>query len=48
VVSAGAERQGDDLYVEGVSKIRCGGASIPTVEELAAFIGGCREQGVVS
>jgi hypothetical protein len=47
VVSAGAERQGETLYVEGVSKIRCGGASIPTVEELAAFVRGCRERGVL-
>jgi hypothetical protein len=47
VVRGGAERQGDDLYVEGVSKIRCGGASIPAVEELAAFVRGCRERGVV-
>jgi hypothetical protein len=46
VVSAGTERQGDDLYVEGVSKIRCGGASIPAVEELASFIRGCRDKGV--
>jgi hypothetical protein len=46
VVDAGTERQGDDLYVEGVSKIRCGGASIPAVEELASFIRGCRERGV--
>ena len=47
VVSDGAEQQGDELYVEGVSKIRCGGASIPTVEELAAFVRGCRERGVL-
>jgi len=47
IVSAGTERQGDVLYVEGVSKIRCGGARIPPVEELAAFIRVCREQGVV-
>jgi hypothetical protein len=47
VVDAGTERQGDDLYVEGVSKIRCGGAAIPSVDELAAFVRGCRERGAV-
>jgi hypothetical protein len=47
VVSGGTERQGDDLYVEGASKIRCGGAAIPTVPDLADFVRGCRERGVV-
>jgi hypothetical protein len=47
VVSGGTERQDDDLYVEGVSKVRCGGAAIPAVEELAAFVRTCRERGVV-
>lgn len=46
VVGGGRERQGDIVYVEGVSKIRCGGASIPSVDELAAFVRGCREHGV--
>ena len=46
VVDGRTERQGDTVYVEGVSKIRCGGASIPTVEELAGFVRGCRERGV--
>ena len=47
VVGGGTERQGNDLYFEGSSKIRCGGAAIPTVEELAAFVRGCREDDVV-
>ena len=38
VVGGGREQQGDVVYVEGVSKIRCGGAAIPSVEELAAFV----------
>jgi hypothetical protein len=38
VVGGGEERQGGTVFVEGVSKIRCGGARIPSVEELAAFI----------
>ena len=47
-----------DLYLEGVdpaevaargarAKVRCGGASIPSVEELARFVRGCRERSVV-
>jgi hypothetical protein len=47
VVGGGTERQGNDLYIEGASKIRCGGAAIPSVEELAAFVRGCRADGVV-
>jgi hypothetical protein len=46
VVGDGRERQGDLVYVEGVSKIRCGGTAIPPVEEVAAFVRRCREQGV--
>jgi hypothetical protein len=46
VVSGRTETQGDLVFVEGVSKIRCGGAAIPSVDELAAFIRGCREQGI--
>jgi hypothetical protein len=52
------EGQGDAIYIEGRTpeevaglgaraKIRCGGKSIPSVEELADFIRGCRERGVV-
>jgi hypothetical protein len=47
VVGGGRERQDDVVYVEGVSKIRCGGASIPTVDELAAFVRTCRERAIV-
>jgi hypothetical protein len=47
VVVGGTERQGDTIFVEGVSKIRCGGASIPSVDELAAFIRRCRDDGVL-
>ena len=41
-----------EVYVEGRiergyrAKVRCGGASVPSVEELAAFIRACREDGV--
>jgi hypothetical protein len=57
-VGGGEERQGDAVYLEGVpldevaargvrAKIRCGGERVPSVEELAEFIRGCRERGVV-
>ncbi len=42
-----------EVYLEGRielafrAKVRCGGARVPSVEELAAFVRGCREQGVV-
>ena len=58
VVEAGSERQDDAVYLEGVpldevaarglrAKIRCGGERVPTVEELADFIRGCRDRGLV-
>lgn len=47
----------DEVYVEGVdldeiaaaglrAKIRCGGEHVPSVDELADFIRGCRERGL--
>jgi hypothetical protein len=47
IVGGGRERQGDVEYVEGVTKIRCGGARVPSVEELAGFVRGCRARGLV-
>jgi hypothetical protein len=58
VVEAGTERQDEAVYLEGVpldevaarglrAKVRCGGESAPTVEELADFIRGCRSRGLV-
>ncbi len=58
LVESGAEHQGDAVYLEGVpldevaarglrAKIRCGGEHVPTVEELAGFVRGCRERGLV-
>jgi hypothetical protein len=52
------ERQDDAVYLEGVpldevaargvrAKIRCGGARVPSVEELAELIRGCRSRGLV-
>jgi hypothetical protein len=54
-VPPGADERPDvnEVYLEGRiepgygAKVRCGGARVPSVEELAAFIRGCREQGVV-
>jgi hypothetical protein len=58
VVDAGSERQDEAVYLEGVpldevaarglrAKIRCGGERVPTVEEIADFIRGCRKRGLV-
>jgi hypothetical protein len=58
VVEAGSERQDEAVYLESVpldevaarglrGKIRCGGERVPTVEELAGFVRGCRERGLV-
>jgi len=58
VVDAGSERQDEAVYLEGVpldevaarglrAKIRCGGERVPTVEELAEFVRGCRSRGLV-
>jgi hypothetical protein len=58
VVEAGSERQDDAVYLEGVpldevaarglrAKIRCGGDRVPTVDELAEVIRGCRSRGLV-
>jgi hypothetical protein len=46
IVGGGRERQGGVVYVEGETKIRCGGARIPSVEEVAGFIRGCRARGL--
>jgi hypothetical protein len=58
VVEAGSERQDEAVYLEGVpldevaarglrAKIRCGGERVPSVEDVAGFIRGCRERGLV-
>lgn len=58
VVEAGSERQDEAVYLEGVAldevaarglraKVRCGGERVPSVEELADFIRGCRSRGLV-
>ncbi len=47
VVGGGIEEQGEVRYVGGHTKVRCGGTRVPSVEELAAFVRGCRERGLV-
>ena len=45
VVDGREERQGDVVFVEGETKLRCGGARVPSVEEVAEFIRSCRARG---
>jgi hypothetical protein len=45
VVDGREERQDGVVYREGETKLRCGGARVPSVEEVAQFIRRCREQG---
>jgi hypothetical protein len=58
IVDAGSERQDEAVYLEGVpldevskrglrAKIRCGGERVPSVEELAELVRGCRSRGLV-
>jgi hypothetical protein len=47
LVDGGTETQDELVFVEGVSKIRCGGARIPSVEELADFVRVCREGAIL-
>jgi hypothetical protein len=53
--TAPADWSGSELYLEGVdldrvaelgarAKVRCGGAHVPSIDELADFIRGCRER----
>jgi hypothetical protein len=58
IVERGTERQDEAVYLEGEpldevaargmrAKIRCGGHRVPTVEEVADFVRGCRSRGLV-
>jgi hypothetical protein len=58
IVDSAGERQDEAVYLEGVpleevaarglrAKIRCGGGHPPSVEDLAAFVRGCRGRGLV-
>jgi hypothetical protein len=46
VVDGPEERQGDVVYREGETKLRCGGARIPSVDEVAEFVRRCRDEGL--
>ena len=46
VVDGPEERQGGVVYREGETKLRCGGARVPSVDEVAQFVRRCREQGL--
>ena len=45
VVDGSREVQGDVVYVEGETKLRCGGARVPTRNEVGVFIRRCRDEG---
>jgi hypothetical protein len=45
VVEGAEERQGDVVFREGETKLRCGGARVPAVEEVARFVRRCRQDG---
>ena len=45
VVDGREERQRDVVFVEGETKLRCGGARVPSVDAVAAFIRSCRGRG---
>src|ERR1051325_11582596 len=45
VVAGAEETQGDVVYREGTSKLRCGGARVPTRNEVGVFIRRCRDEG---
>jgi hypothetical protein len=47
IVDGAEERQDDLVFAEGETKLRCGGARVPPVEEVAQFIRSCRERGSV-
>jgi hypothetical protein len=46
VVDGAEESQGDVVYVEGRTKLRCGGERVPTRNEIGDFIRRCRDEGV--
>ena len=45
VVDGPVERQGEVVYREGETKLRCGGAHVPTRNEVGVFIRRCRDEG---
>jgi hypothetical protein len=45
IVEGAEERQGDQVFREGETKLRCGGARVPAAEEVGAFVRSCRDRG---
>jgi hypothetical protein len=46
IVDGPTERQDGVVYVEGDTKLRCGGSRVPSVDEVAAFVRRCRSDGL--
>jgi len=46
IVDGAEEQQGDIVYREGRTKLRCGGARVPTRNEVGVFIRRCRDEGM--
>lgn len=46
VVNGPEERQGHVLYREGETKLRCGGARVPSADGVGSFIRRCRSEGL--
>jgi len=46
IVDGAEEQQGDIVYREGRTKLRCGGAHVPTRNEVGVFIRRCRDEGL--
>jgi len=46
IVGGPEERQDELVYREGETKLRCGGARVPSVDEVAEFVRRCREEGL--
>jgi hypothetical protein len=45
IVDGTSESQGDTVFVEGETKLRCGGVRVPDAAEVAAFVRAARERG---
>ena len=46
IVDGPTERHDGVVYVEGTTKLRCGGSNVPSVDRVAAFVRPCRSEGL--
>ncbi len=46
IVDGAEERQGDVVFREGETKLRCAGARVPSVDDVADFVRRCRDLGL--